>query len=121
MYVLFFTICVGSVAIILFRNFGHALKIRTDKGIAGFFYPRELLRKDERTFLSLICLIPLTTVFYTFLYYVKQFEEQILEFFLQNYGYPSSRGNFCEHQMVRRECTGCAPARVGYAVLGAFP
>ena len=87
MYVLIFAGCVVVVAVALFRHFGHALRIRTDKGITGFFYPKELLRKGERTFLSLICLIPLTTLFYASLYYAKQFDKNILKLLLQNFGY----------------------------------
>lgn len=93
MYEFVLGVCVVVVAITLFWHFGHALRIRTDKGIAGFFYPRELLRKDERKFLSLICLIPLTTVFYSTLYYVIQFDENILRFFLQNFEDSSDKVN----------------------------
>ena len=93
--------CVAVVAALLFSQFGDATPKRVESDITGYFRIDDLVHNRERLHLSLVCLIPLTSLFAVALYYSDLLAQGALSFAFAAFGIDYTANNsYFDHDSI---------------------
>ena len=93
--------CVAIVAWRFFSQFGHTDTKGTDQDISGFFRIDEISQRNQKNFLSVVSLLPLTCLFAISLFYSDVLVQAIISFILASFDFPyDNPSSFFDHDTI---------------------